>query len=177
MKTLITLILIICGIIIGITDASAQRRRKFEVVQELSDPLSPTPPLFTGNVVYLEGASAWFSGALFLNFEHVFHKNWGVRIGGGGGYSIDIANGYGGLLAMNYFSGQDHKFEVGAGLTYSGVVEYQLDGEESKREWAPYPVLYGGYRYQPAGEGIFFRAGVSFFSYGGGAHLAVGTRL
>lgn len=176
MKSILLIIALFCGFFAGISETSAQVWRRREPAPLFVDS-TKSEKQFLGSVVYLEGASAWFSGALFANFEYVFHENWSARVGGGGGYVENIANGLGGLIGVTYFSGNDHKFEAGAGMCFAGIVEYGRDGEKTKQDWAPYPAFWGGYRYQPAGVGMFFRAGVSYYSFGGGAHLAVGFRL
>ncbi|GAB1429823.1 hypothetical protein MASR2M18_06560 [Ignavibacteria bacterium] len=158
------------------TSAQQWRRRTASISDSLYT-ASDNAPKFTGNIAYVEGSSAWFLGSLFLNYEFVFHENWSAKLGAGGGYAENIANGYGGLLTANYFYGGDHKFEVNAGICYAGIKEYQLSGEISAREWKITPAFGGGYRYQPAGAGMFFRAGISYYSFGGGAHLGIGWRL
>ncbi len=157
-------------------DSTAQvwRRRPAEMTIDSSLENSAR---FKGSIAYIEASSSWFMGTCFLNYELVFHENWSARIGGGGGFAENIANGYGGLLMANYFSGGAHKFDVGAGICYAGIVDFQLEGGKSQREWKITPVISGGYRYQPDGKGMFFRAGVSYFSFGGGSHLGIGLRL
>ena len=178
MKTLLYSVISISLFAAFLSEASAQVWRRRATVSVADSIAALTiPPKFTGGIAYLEASSAWFMGTFTLNYEQVFDEQWSVRIGGGGGFAENIANGYGGLLTINYFNGGDHKFEAGAGISYAGLVEYQLDGEKSERQWKASPVISGGYRYQPAGGGMFFRAGVSYFSFGGGAHLSVGLRL
>ncbi len=61
-------------------------------------------------------------------------------------------------ITVNYLRGDDHKFELGAGLVYE-------NGKWQRGTQEIFPIVYFGYRYQSMDGGVMVRVGVDAISY------------
>lgn len=91
-------------------------------------------------------------GVASINYDRIFSESWAVRVGlevdGSGKHVGDWYPEIPATVSYIAFSG-DHHAEFGGGVVLT-VGSASRDGM--------YQTMHAGYRYQPAGSGLFFRA-------------------
>jgi hypothetical protein len=124
---------------------------------------------------------AWYFGVggSGLIFSANYDRRFGKKLGGPG-FTAGLGFFFGGGLtlvtipaSLNYLVGKmNHFFEIAAGGTYvTGSVDWGDLGSSSGSGFIWH--INGGYRYQPAAGGFFFRAGFSpLFASGGGSVMS-----
>jgi len=118
--------------------------------------------------LYVELSSFLFWGNISLNYEYLLSNHFSLRAGLGMGYLLDehTRQSGGALTMVNYFTGGEHKFELGLGLSFNTPRDNNIN---------PTPAVTIGYRYQPASPGTIFRLGLTYdYRYGGPVQVSWG---
>ena len=105
--------------------------------------------------VYVElfGQNSFFS----LNYDRMLGERFGLRAGFGMS-GLDGTDGFIIPITAHYLRGNDHRFELGAGLVYENGT-WQRGREEIA------PILSIGYRYQQPEGGFMFRVAINAIWY------------
>lgn len=114
------------------------------------------------NVFYLDYSTFLLIGSISLNYERTWN-NVGVRVGFGEGYAFETGSGSGFMVMGNVFPFEEHKFEMGFGVSVMWVSRF---GPEPRRTQL-YPAGSICYRLQPPDGGFFLRLGLSYVYYYG----------
>jgi hypothetical protein len=136
---------------------------------------------YTQNAVYVEVLGQGFLYS--VNFDHRFAENIAVRAGFSHfsvGFISDVSITTIPLM-VEYLSGSgnDH-LEIGLGaVPVYGRIAGDLFGssEGTTGAWVIVATATVGYRYQPVGEGLLFRIGITPFFMNAGAQLFGGASI
>ncbi|MGM0545609.1 MAG: hypothetical protein ACQEST_02710 [Bacteroidota bacterium] len=136
---------------------------------------------YSQNSVYFEALG---NGIIYtVNYDRKFTDHFGAR----GGFMIisgrdEETNESAGIgifpLMANYLAGSgNHRLELGAGLIVATIGANLEDHGRISEQGVGGPTTTFGYRYQPAGGGFLFRAGLTPFFSGGTPYLWGGLSL
>lgn len=123
------------------------------------------PPVFAQNPILYEGMAAQsvyvevfgLHSFFTVNYDRMVSERFGLRAGVGLS-GLDGTDGVIVPITVNYLRGDDHKFELAAGLVYE-------NGEWQRGTQEVFPILSVGYRYQPPAGGVMVRVAVDALSY------------